>query len=382
MTKLWWTVLAAAGLWATVGMGQGLVIGSLQGNGQLTWTNNANTSAVYRVEWAAQAEGPWHRFTPAGLSMIDAATNRQFSVAVPMFYRVVMETNPPPAGMAWIEGGSFQMGDDAGYADEVPAHPVTVSSFWMDVFEVNKAKWDEVYGWAITNGYSFDNVGASRNGDNLGSSSIVSNLPCYPVYQINWFDAVKWCNARSEMEGLVPAYQYFSFSFYFTYQSGQRSNLLVRSNGYRLPTEAEWEYAARGGRKGLRFPWGNTITHEWANYSAHPATYAYDVNPYTGSHAWFAVHAQYISQCGAGLPPNDFGLFDMAGNVQEICWDWYGSYTAGSQTNPVGPVSGTNRVVRGGAWNVDARGARCAARAYRAPENELGTIGFRCVRGP
>lgn len=377
---LGWIILELTLLAAS---GQAPVISSIQSNGELTWTNVLNTNAVYRVEWAAQAGGPWRRFTAQSLNTIDAHANRQFSVEVPMFYRVVMETNPPPLAMAWIEGGDFQMGATNGFADEAPVRKVTLNGFWMDVFEVNMGKWKEVYDWALANGYDFDNPGTSRNGYSISNpGTIISNLPPYPVMGINWYDAVKWCNARSEMEGLTPNYAYVLGPSLLSYKTGQRSNLVWRGTGYRLPTEAEWEYAARGGRQGRRFSWGDTISHKWANYSPDSAQ-SYDVNPYTGNHPWFAVHAQNISQPGAGLPPNGYGLFDMAGNVHEWCWDWHGPYAAGDAVNPTGPASGTNRVRRGGAWNAPSSSSRVSDRKSNPPDHG-GTplIGLRCVRNP
>ena len=374
------SALLAGWLLAAFAHGQAPVISSIQANGILIWTNAANTDAVYRVEWAAQAGGPWQRFTASHLNSIDAHTNRQFSVAVPMFYRIVMETNPPPLAMVWIEDGDFQMGATNGFANEAPVHPVQLDSFWMDVFEVNMGKWKEVYDWALVNGYDFDNPGTSRDGYSISSpGTIISNLPPYPVMGVNWYDAVKWCNARSEMEGLTANYTYILGPSVLTYKTGQRSNLFWRGTGYRLPTEAEWEYAARGGRQGRRFPWGDTISHQWANYSADP-TVAYDVNPTSGHHPWFAAHAQNISQPGAGLPPNGYGLFDMVGNVQEWCWDWHGAYSAGVQTNPAGPATGTNRVRRGGAWNVAPEFSHVSFRSSSPPHDGPPQIGFRCVR--
>jgi formylglycine-generating enzyme required for sulfatase activity len=186
------------------------------------------------------------------------------------FYRAV-DTNPP-AGMVLIPAGSFLMGDTLndwpywGTSPELPAHSVYVSAFYMDKYEVTKALWDEVYQWATNHGYSFDNAGYGKSSN-------------HPVQTVNWYAVVKWCNARSEKEGRIPAY-YTDAAQKNIYKIGQVSvqNDWVKWNaGYRLPTEAEWEKAARGGTSGHRFPWSDvdTITHSQANYNS-STNYAYD----------------------------------------------------------------------------------------------------------
>ncbi|MEI7940818.1 MAG: SUMF1/EgtB/PvdO family nonheme iron enzyme [Verrucomicrobiota bacterium] len=272
-------------------------------------------------------------------------------------------TAPPPGGMALIPAGNFTMGDCMGdYTSELPLHSVYVSAFYMDKYPVTKSLWDEVYSWAITHGYTFDYAGSGK-------------ASTHPVQTIDWYDCVKWCNARSEKEGRVPAY-YTDAGLSVRYRSGQVAPYVNWSSGYRLPTEAEWEKAARGGASGQRFPWGNTITHSQANYYS-SSSYPYDTSPTRGYHATFndGVYP-YTSPVGY-FAANGYGLYDMSGNVWQWCWDWWGSYSSGSQTDPRGATSGSYRVIRGGCWGGHAISCRAAYRGGYDPDCGSYCVGFR-----
>jgi formylglycine-generating enzyme required for sulfatase activity len=295
----------------------------------------------------------------------------QFSTKV--FFRLTTSDVPP--GMVLVPAGPFVMGDTfgEGYSDELPLHTNQISAFYMDRYEVTKALWDEVRLWANTNGYDLGTRGSGKS-------------PNHPVQSVNWYDCVKWCNARSEKEGRVPAY-YTSAAQTTVYRTGQVNveNDWVKWNaGYRLPTEAEWEKAARGGTPGHRFPWSDsdTIQHSRANYYS-SSSYAYDTSPTREYHPTFddGVYP-YTSPVGY-FAPSGYGLYDMAGNVWEWCWDRYGSCTALPATDPRGPASGSDRVIRGGGWGSHAVDCRTAYRDnFVWPGNREGNRGFRSVLSP
>ena len=290
--------------------------------------------------------------------------------------QVTADDAAAPSGMALIPAGSFTMGNcmspSEGDSDELPLHTVYVSAFYMDKYLVTKSLWDTVYQWAIAHGYTFDYAGSGK-------------ASTHPVQMIDWYDCVKWCNARSEQEGRVPAY-YTDAGLGVRYRTGQVAPYVSWSSGYRLPTEAEWEKTARGGASGQRFPWGNTISWSQANYVADPLSaggYAYDVNPTSGYVPAFndGVYP-YTSPVGY-FAANGYGLYDMAGNVWQWCWDWYGSYSSGSQSDPRGPPSGSGRVIRGGGWGSGAFYCRAAYRGYDFyPPGSYDSFRFRSVLPP
>ena len=279
--------------------------------------------------------------------------------------------------MALIPAGNFQMGDNLGdgWSNETPVHTVYVSAFYMDRTEVSWGKWQEVRTWSATRGYDIGSVGSGK-ADN------------HPVQSVNWYDCIKWLNARSEMEGLTPCYRRGGV----VYKAEQHDDIVCAwsANGYRLPTEAEWEKAARGGLSGRRFPWGDTIQHTRANYYS-SAGYAYDTSATRGFHPSYATdfpsNFPLTNPVGA-FAANGYGLHDMAGNLLEWCWDWFDDYPSGSVSNPHGPSSpsgswGSNRVIRGGSWGADgARRCRVAFRDNYRPDYMHYIIGFRAVRPP
>jgi len=292
----------------------------------------------------------------------------------------------PPAGLVYIPAGVFTMGNcmepSEGQNDELPLHDVYVSAFYMGQYEVTKSEWDATYQWALTNGYGFDNAGCWNNGTNY------SRGDNHPVHYVNWYDVVKWCNARSEREGLTTCYT----SSGATYRAGWDSNVVCNwtANGYRLPTEAEWEKAARGGVVDGRFPWTetNTVSHAQANYcclGTNGTYYTYDVSLTAGYHPLYLVNEgePYTSPVGS-FAPNGYGLYDMAGNVWESCWDWYGNdwYTNSSATatDTHGPAAGSYRMAHGGSWYTRAWSVRVAFRSYGLLGSKSFNLGLRPAR--
>lgn len=291
---------------------------------------------------------------------------------------------PAPPGMAYIPAGAFQMGDSVdGLRDALPVHEVIVNAFLMDKTHVSGRQWVTVYSWAKAHGYEFANLGSYRALD-------------HPVQTITWYDAVKWCNARSEMEGLEPCY-YSDAALAVVYRTGTpdltNDQVKWNANGYRLPTEAEWEKAARGGLTGRRYPWGDD------SLDGGRANYRYSGDPFERDDSWTPVPTTPVGYYNGGQTPaggdtvNGYGLYDMAGNVEHMCWDWFSEFyyiDTTARNDPHGPTTGSLRVARGGSWtSFSIQGPLFLLTrlevAYRGTGYETGTaapqIGFRCVRG-
>lgn len=253
-------------------------------------------------------------------------------------------------GFVLVKGGTFQMGspDSESWrsADET-LHPVTVSDFYMGQYEVTQEEYTQLMG---------DNP-SSFSGENL------------PAENMSWQDAIRYCNARSEAEGLTPAYTI----------EGPAVTWDRSADGYRLPTEAEWEYACRAGTT-TPFNTETSISAEEANYYGH---YPYMIEDnYFSQSSLDTKPGEYRQTTVAvgSFSPNAFGLYDMHGNVGEWVWDYYGEYEIGNQTDPAGPPTGTHKVYRGGGWNDFAKNMRSAYRAALAEDKGSFNIGIRLVR--
>ena len=317
---------------------------------------------------------PGTNYTVQTVSSLAGGADWVNYVQIPVTNRVAtnqLVSFNPPFGMALIPAGAFTMGDTLDGESDARPISVIVSGFYMDVNLVSYSLWQSVYSYATSHGYGFDNAGSGKAAN-------------HPVQTVDWYDVVKWSNARSQQAGLTPVY-YTDAGLTQFYKAGEVAPYVNwGASGYRLPTEAEWEKAARGGLSGLRFPWGDTISESQANYYSYwyggVPIYSYDVNSYSGYNANFDTGANpYTSPVGY-FAANGYGLYDMAGNVFEWCWDWYGTPYAGG-SDPRGPATGSNRVLRGGDWDFFANSARCAGRLDFVPSGGLISLGFRCVRG-
>jgi len=228
-----------------------------------------------------------------------------------------------------VAGGTFQQGkrtlDPAN-----PGRTVTVSAFLMGETVVTQDQFQEV----------------------TGANPSRFQGPLNPVERVSWYDAVAFCNALSAKEGLAPAYTIDGTSVKWDPQSP----------GWRLPTEAEWEFAARGGvaSKGFSFPGSDAAE----------------------AVAWGYFNASHRTHVVKELPPNELGLYGMAGNVWQWCWDWYVfDRSSLPSTDPRGPASGSDKVNRGGCWNSDYVDAfRPYYRADDSPDTKEADLGFRVVR--
>ena len=284
--------------------------------------------------------------------------------------------------MVSISPGSFVMGDASDGENDAPQGTVTVSAFFIDTNLVDGSLWQEVYNYATNNGYSFDISYLIENGVPV---ALGDN---YPAAGMDWFDAVAWCNARSRLAGLTPVY-YTDPGLTQVFMGGDNSTIYVNwaTNGFRLPTEAEWEKAARGGLVGQRFPLGSTISEANANYAASPynassgSGFTYDEGP-AGNNIWETNAAGVADTSPVGYyAPNGYGLYDMAGNLGQWCWDWYGAsyYNNFPLTDPQGPATGADRVVRNGGFDNLAFQCRTANRSDFPAFYNANDIGFRTV---
>ena len=285
----------------------------------------ADKDATYRVIWGDGADEKYE-YTTTG-----AEHELTHTYATEGTYNIVFycEKEPEPTNyvepiynidMVWVKGGSFMMGCTAEQGDgctETP-HKVTLDGFYIGKYEITQAQWKAVMGTAIKQQ-------ASENEFGVGDR--------YPMYYVSWNEAKEFCEKLSQKTG----------------------------KNYVLPTEAQWEFAARGGVKSQHFKYSGDNTLKKV--------------------AWCDENSSYCcSHTVGGFTPNELGIYDMSGNVQEWCADWYSRYINAEVTNPTGPDSGTGRVRRGGSW--DGYGlyeCRVSARADSKPDYDNYFIGFRVV---
>jgi len=230
----------------------------------------------------------------------------------------------PPFDFILVKGGSFKMGSESGTTDEMPVHDVNIDSLFVSRYEITQLQWKSV----------METIHEEYLGDD------------YPIANVGWYMAVDFCNKLSKIELLETCYSYKGNSVICDFEA----------NGYRLPTEAEWEYLCRAG-----------TTDDF---------YTSDINTV----AWYAENSGFNRHPVGKKSANNFGLFDMHGNLWEWCWDWYDEnyYEISPKDNPQGPLNGTKDVIRGGSYADDILYLRSANRTY--PHNDSILCGFRIVR--
>jgi formylglycine-generating enzyme required for sulfatase activity len=241
-----------------------------------------------------------------------------------------------------VEGGTFTMGDTDGASDEKPTHKVTFTyNFYIGKYEVT---FDEYDAFCSATGKSKPN----DQGWGRGSR---------PVINVTWWDAIDYCNWLSEKEKLPKAYD---SNGNLLDKDGRVTTDITKVLGYRLPTEAEWEFAARGGNKSRGYQYAGSST--------------------VGDVAWYDSNSGGKTQEVGKKAPNELGIYDMSGNVWEWCSDWYGNYSSSAQTNPYNSTAGSYRVYRGGSWRNFATSTRVAFRGGDSPTAANYRLGFRIAR--
>lgn len=228
--------------------------------------------------------------------------------------------------MVYVEGGEFDMGgteeQDGEWGDnERPVHRVKIDSYYIGKFEITQSQWERVMGTTLRD--QLDKV----NWDELYGEG-----ETYPMYFVNHTEAMAFCDSLSKRTG----------------------------KKYTLPTEAQWEYAARGGNKGNHYKYSGSDDIETV--------------------AWYEENSDHLSHPVGSKNANELGIFDMSGNVREWCADWYGSYKAEAADNPTGALSGEERVERGGSFGGPGQRCRVSFRRGFKPEYRSPYLGFRIVR--
>lgn len=261
----------------------------------------------------------------------------------------------PPQGFIFVPSGSFTMGRTVGPGEsfELPTHNVTLNSFYIGRYEVTQSEWQTVMGYNPAVGFG--------EGSN------------HPVYFVSWYDVLKYCNLRSIAEGLIPVYSISGSSDpanWGVVPASYNDNWNAAycnwgANGYRLPTESEWEYAARGATNLPDYLYSGSDdadTVAWYSYNLSIGDYPPGVKP-------VGIKA-----------PNGLGIYDMSGNVKEWCWDWFNGYSSNAQNNPYGPTSGDQRILRGGMFNSAIDYCQVSRRERFSPHLSEGSFGFRLCR--
>lgn len=322
-------------------------------------TDTEDSTSALEVRWDWVNDGTWdteytttktasHQYETTGTKTIKVEVKDTGGQTGATTRTVTVSSGPPPE-FVLIQPGTFTMGSPSGelcrYSDETQ-HQVTLThAFYISTTEVTQVQWQATMGW---DGSHFDG-------------------PNRPVEQIAWYDAVSYCNLRSVAEGLTPVYTITGATYSGNYITSANVTWNPNANGYRLLTEAEWEYACRAGSTGA-----------FCNGGISQCGCGSEANP--GAVGWYCGNSGDQTHDVGTKSPNAWGLYDMHGNVMEWCWDWYGSY-GGTVTDPSGPASGSYRIQRGGSWFDIAELCRSAYRfRYGLPDERYSNLGLRLAR--
>lgn len=297
----------------------------------------------YKEEEAVQA-----RISALRASINDEMRKKQWNHALAFQDEVNQQIHgshvPSSLEMIRLDGGSFLMGSvEAPYYP--PFHKVQIRPFWIGKYLVTQNQWQMIMGYNPASRYGV--------GDN------------HPVYNVSWYDVLKYCNRLSLTEGLTPVYSILGYrdpADWVEVPTENWKDVICdwRVNGYRLPTEAEWEYAARGGNKSKEYKYAGSNDIELV--------------------AWYEDNSEGMSHPVGMKKANELGIYDMSGNVWEWCWDWYEDYSTASQTNPIGPDFGEFKVVRNGFFGTNAYRCRIESRSGDFPHCCDYRLGFRLCR--
>ena len=265
----------------------------------------------------------------------------------------------PLIEMIPIPGGSFRMGSPigSGLLNERPPHQVTLQAFLLGQYEVTQGQYFEITGMQPSS--------CKSNPENIDPNGWMT----LPVEMVNWYEALIFCNKFSVKENLAPVYRingsvnpddWGEVPMDKITTPWDVVELINDANGYRLPTEAEWEYAARGGILSKNYRYAGSDRPDQVS--------------------WYYENSDTRSHEVGRKDPNELDLYDMSGNVMEWCWDWQGAYTANAKDNPVGPSSGLDKVIRGGGWSYSVNYCIVTYRHYNFPYYRGVNLGFRVAR--
>ncbi|MEK7435090.1 MAG: SUMF1/EgtB/PvdO family nonheme iron enzyme [Cyanobacteriota bacterium] len=266
----------------------------------------------------------------------------------PIENKVAIESKPKIVDdsslkMIKIEGGSFDMGNNTGENDEKPVHKITLNSFYIAKYETTQKEYQSIMG---------------NNPSNFKKDNDVSNN--FPVEKVSWFDAIKYCNEKSRQESLPQAYNDVTGDLLD--KDGKITTDLTKVIGYRLPTEAEWEFSAKGGTKSQAYIYSGSNTVDEVG--------------------WLLTNSEKKTHEVGMKKSNELGIYDMSGNVWEWCNDWYDEnfYKTSTEKNPINLKASDTRVSRGGSLVYDANYLRSSNRYGDIPVITGSNLGFRIAK--